>query len=147
MPSDYTADVAKMHLWSSSSTSLWLGLFHVTGIRIMRSWGGGCERKEPAWATEVCIASLHLSLVPHWMRERDTEEYNIAAVPACMSTELPVFSAVYILELCHKEILSNGLQNWKTGATPEAGRERLPSHKSYCIYAVDVFLLVYQLDL
>lgn len=128
-----------MHAWSSSSTSLWLGLFHVAGIRIMRRWGGDFERKERAQATEVCIASIHLSLVPHWMRERDSEEYKIAAVPACMSTERPVFSAVYLLELCHREILSNVLQNWKTGATPEAGRERLPSYKDYCIYAVDVF--------
>uniref|UniRef100_A0A8C3MDD0 Uncharacterized protein n=1 Tax=Geospiza parvula TaxID=87175 RepID=A0A8C3MDD0_GEOPR len=87
-----------MHLWSSSSTSLWLGLFHITGIRIMRRWGGGRERKDPAQATEVCVASLHLSLVPHWMRERDAEEHKIAAVPACMNTEIPVFSAVYILE-------------------------------------------------
>lgn len=69
-PHDYTANVSKMHLWSNSSTSLWLGLFHVTGIRIMRRWGGDCERKDPAQATEVCTASLHQSLVPHWMRER-----------------------------------------------------------------------------
>lgn len=64
-PRDYAA---VMHLWRSSSTSLWLGLFHVTGIRIMRC-GGGCERKEPAQAAEVCIASLYLSLVPHGIRE------------------------------------------------------------------------------
>lgn len=70
-PHGYAVDVAKMHLWRSSSTSLWLGLFHITGIRIMRSWGGGCERKEPAQAPEGCIASLHPSLVPHWMKERE----------------------------------------------------------------------------
>lgn len=51
------------------------------------------ERKDPAGATEINIAGLCPSLVTQWMREMLGGD-RVAAVPACLRAELPIFSAV-----------------------------------------------------
>jgi len=90
--------MAKMRLWWSSSASLRQGLCRVTGIGVMRNWGGGCERMEPAGAAETGIAGLQSQSCPT-VDERDAEGNRVAAVSSCLRTELPVFSAVQILLL------------------------------------------------
>lgn len=58
-------------MWPRCSfrASLRQRLSHIAGIRLLKTWGAGCERKEPAGAAGGDTANLYPILVPQQMME------------------------------------------------------------------------------